>query len=195
MYEKEIGKMKEAAELRHFEAFEHVIKSLMCEIKHDALVKLLVSYIQIFMNDFLIIHPQHKQEYDALSTSDLDQISSNYLEGVIEILEQHRGEPGVNNLRKTTLRLQSLFQLNYCDSVYIETFANSTTNLLIAIDHQTWGVTHRDLYNRWLHGTSNEDLSILATHYNREPEQIQKTKLLLHQFANDFGGLLQSDRQ
>lgn len=100
MYEKAIGKMKEAAELRHFEAFEHVVRSLMCEIKHVALVKLLVSYIQIFMNDFLTIHPQHKQEYKALSTSDLDQISSNYLGGVVDILEQHRGEPGVNNLRK-----------------------------------------------------------------------------------------------
>jgi hypothetical protein len=195
MYEKEIGKMKEAAELRHFEAFEHVIKSLMCEIKHDALVKLLVSYIQIFMNDFLIIHPQHKQEYDALSTSDLDPISSKFLGGVRDILELHKGDPGVNYLIAATLELQRLFQLNYCDSIFIATFADTTINLLIAIDFQIWSVAKRNLYNRWLHGTNNEDLSILATHNNVDPKYIQKSKSLFHQFANDFGVLLQSDRQ
>lgn len=195
MHENKIVQMKEAAEQRNWASFQQALKSLVCAIKDETLLKLLLSYVQVFMNDFWRIYSQHKLEFDELQTSDFDQITSKYLASITDILEQHKGEPGVNNCLKAISKLQSLFQLNRCDEIFIETFLNSTTNLLIAISDQTWGREHPHLYNRWLHGTSNEDLSILATHYASNPKQIQKTKLLLHQFAGDIAVLIQSDRQ
>ncbi len=195
MYENEIQNMKEAGEHQNWDAFLDALKSIMCEVKHEALLKLLLSYVQIFMNDFLSTNPQYKSQYDTLATSDDDQNPSTYLEGIIEILEQHWGEPGVNNFRRGILKLKSLYTLNHCDEIYVETFLRSTTNLLISIPSQTWGRRHLELHNQWQYGRSNDDLLILARHYATNPDTIQQEKLLFHQFTSDISLLLQSDRQ
>lgn len=107
MHEEEIRQMEEAAEQQDWESMQQALRSLICKIKHETVLKLLLSYVQVFMNDFLSINPQHKLKYDELKMSEYIQIYSKYLESVTSILEQHKGEPGVNNFRRaisSTLR-------------------------------------------------------------------------------------------
>ena len=186
--------MKEAGEQQNWDAFLNALKSIMCEVKHEALLKLLLSRVQIFMTDFLSTNPQYESQYAGLSTSDDDQICVEYLVGIIEILEQHCGEPGVNNFRKAILKFQSLYDLNHCDEIYVETFLRSITNLLIAITRQTWGRRHLQLHNQWQYGTVKEALTISVMDYATNPDTIQQQKLLFHQFTTDISLLLQAGK-
>lgn len=190
MYEKELKLMETASESRNWEAFLEGLRSIVCAINHKELIKILLSYISIFMIDFLAVNSQYQAEYDTSLTTDYDQISLKHLVSVLEIAEQHKGEPGVNNFRKAVRYLQNLIELDRCDENYIEAVTYSVTNLLIAIPAQSWGLQNADLYYQWLHGTSNEDLLILARHFDTNPTQTDGQKELFQQFVGDIKSLL-----
>ena len=192
MSKKGLQQMKDAGEQQNWDAFRKALKSIICDVKHEALLKVLLPYVQIFMNDFLSTNPQYESKYTELSTSKNDQNSVKYLAGIIEILEEHWGEPGVNNFRKAILKFQSLFALNHCDEIYVEAFLSSTTNLLIAIPSQTWGKKHLQLHNQWQYGTVNEALSISVMDYATNPDTIQQEKLLFQQFTSDISLLIEA---
>lgn len=193
MCKKQIQQLKQAAEQQDWESFQKSLKLLTVKIEHESLLNLLLKYVNIFMFHFLSMNPQYLLGRDSSLISDDPQISSEYLVRIENIFEQHKGEPGVNNLRKAVSKLQKMLQFKANNEVFVETFANATINTFIAISSQSWGTQYPRLYDQWLHGTRNEDLLILTRHYATNLEQIEKTRLLLHQFAKDVELLIQSD--
>jgi hypothetical protein len=192
-HDKIINQMKTSAEQQNWDLYLEVLKSVVCELSKETLVELLLSYVHIFMSKFLETNIQHQPDYDKSFTNNYNDRNSDYIASVINILEYHKGEPGINNSIRGVSKLQKLLELDYCEEDFVETFLKSVTNLLIiAIPHRSWGLQHPALYHQWLHGTSNEDILILANHYARNPKQLQESKTLLHLFASDIDILLQS---
>lgn len=190
-YTKVISQLKTNAEQRNWDSFLQALNSVVCEMDKETIVELLLSYVHVFMSQFLEINTQYKSEHDKLFADNYRKLQSDYLAGVIQILDGYRGKPGVNNSIKGISKLQKLLEFDYCKKDFIEAFLNSVTNLLIAISQHSWGVHYPTVYLRWLHGTSNEDILILATN----PELARKSKEIMLQFSNDIDLILHSDTE
>lgn len=172
--------MRKASADEDWDLFLHAMRSLLCLLDHDTLVTILSDYVKLFIAQYFRTNPQHEHEMG----NPLLKVGHVATDNVLTVFDGHKAEPGVNNFRKAVRKMGDLFNLEYCTEEYADTFVSSITNLLIAIPLQSWGTENTSLYNQSLHGTKNEDMLILAIHYNKDPKRIETDKSLKNQLTD-----------